>query len=115
MGQEPGLWFRCCMLVWIQHERVVMSALPRSMRMACCSEETCSSSSLYAVLLAGGWDEALCRSKYCSDRNFQTSPRCCFGTPVRDPGRIMMEEEQQNRCNMQIMCVETDGDKLALR
>lgn len=103
------------MLVWLQHERVVMSALPRSMRMACCSEETCSSSSLYAVLSAGGWDETLCLSKYCSDRNFQTSPRCCFGTPVGDHGRTMKEEEQHNRCNKQIRPVETDGDKLALR
>lgn len=59
------------------------SALPRSMRMACCSEETCFSSSLYGVWLAGGWDETICLSKCCSDRNFQTSPRCCFGTPVK--------------------------------
>lgn len=60
------------------------SGLPRSMRMACCCEVSCFSSSLYGVWLAGGRDGTVCLSRYCSERNFQISPRCCRGTPAGD-------------------------------
>ncbi|TNN69412.1 hypothetical protein EYF80_020413 [Liparis tanakae] len=58
------------------------SGVKRSMRMACCCEVSCFSSSLYGVGLAGGRDGTVCLSRYCSERNFQISPRCCLGTPV---------------------------------
>lgn len=51
--------------------------------MACCCEVSCFSSSLYGVWLAGGLDGTVCLSRYCSERNFQISPRCCLGTPGR--------------------------------
>lgn len=64
--------------------------LPRSMRMACCCEVSCFNRSLYGVWLAGGREGTVCLSRYCSERNFQISPRCCLGTPAgdnRDGGR----------------------------
>lgn len=59
------------------------SGLPKSIRMACCCEVSCLSSSLYGASLVGGREGTVCLSRYCSERNFQISPRCCLGTPVR--------------------------------
>lgn len=60
-----------------------LCVLPRSMRMACCCEVSCFSSSLYGVWLDGDRNGTVCRSKNCSERNFQISPRCCLGTPAQ--------------------------------
>lgn len=74
--KEVGTIFPVCVCVYV-------CELPRSMRMACCCEVSCFSSSLYGVWLVGGLEGTVCRSRYCSERSFQISPRCCLGTPVR--------------------------------
>ena len=59
--------------------------------MACCWDVSCFSSSLYGVGLAGGREGTVCLSRYCSERNFQISPRCILGTPAgndRDEGGL---------------------------
>lgn len=73
------------------------------MRMACCCVVSCFSSSLYGVGLAGGRDGTVCLSRYCSDRSFQISPRCCLGTPVgHDREKRESGDGAQNRRRVEI-------------